>query len=84
MTSPKFKNGIGKKIECLGNLKESILKIFARSLLCFMSKKDCKIKYGFEDSISNVTLSSASNQLINVALSETLVLLNHLSNITRN
>ena len=50
----------------------------------FLVKKDCKIKYGFEDSISNVYLSLAANQSINVKFCETLVLLNHSNNITRN
>ena len=45
--------------------------------MCFLSKKACKIKCGFEDSVANVDLSSAANQLI-------LVLLNHSNNITRN
>ena len=60
MFSPKFSNGITKN-ECLGELKESIPQIFVRGLLHFLSKKT-----GFEDSISNVDLSSAANQPFNV------------------
>ena len=63
----------------MGNLKSSFHRYFTRGLLCFLSKKDCKIKYGFEDSNSNVDLSSAANQPINVKLCGTLVLLNHLN-----
>ena len=70
--------------ECLGKLKESIPQVFARGFTVFLVKKNCKIKYGFEDSISNVDLSSGANQPINVKLCETLVLLNHSNNITRN
>ena len=73
-----------EKNECLGELNESIPQIFARGLTVFLVKKDCKIKYGFEDSILNVALSSAVNQPIDVKLCETLVLLNHSNNITRN
>ena len=52
--------------------------------LLFLVKKYCEIKYGFEDSVLNVALSSAVNQPIDVKLCETLVLLNHSNNITRN
>ena len=57
---PNFEMGL-EKIECLGELKESIPQIFARGLTVFLVKKDYKVKYGFEDSISNVDLSSAAN-----------------------
>ena len=50
-----------EKNECLGELKESIPQIFARGLTVFLVKKDYKVKYCFEDSISNVDLSSAAN-----------------------
>ena len=46
-----------KKNECLGGLKEFLPQILAwGSLLCFLSKKLCKIKYGAEGSISDVNL----------------------------
>ena len=73
-----------KKNECLGELEESIPQITASGLTVFLVKKDCKIKHGFKDSISIVDLSSAANQPINLKLCETLVLLNHSNNITRN
>ena len=72
-----------EKTSVWGNLK--IPQIFARRLTVILVKKDCKAKYGFEDSISNVDLSSVANRPINFKLCETLVLLlNHLNNITRN
>ena len=49
----------------------------------FLSKKT-KWKYGFEDSFSNFDLSLTGKQPINGWLYDTLVLLNHLDNITRN
>ena len=39
-----------------GYLKSSSTDISPGDLLCFMSKKDCEIKYGFEDPISNAGL----------------------------
>ena len=78
MFSPKFWKGIRKKW-VRGELKEFIPQIFYKGLTVFLVKKDCKIKYGFEDSNSNVDLSSAANQPINVKLCGTLVLLNHLN-----
>ena len=53
-------------------------------LTVFLVKKDFKIEYGFEDSISNVDLSSAAKTPINVYLCDTLVLLNRSNNITKN
>ena len=38
-----------KKNECLGKLKEAIPQIFARGLNVLLVKKDCKMKYGFEN-----------------------------------
>ena len=73
-----------EKNECLGELTKSIPQIFARGLNMLLVNKDCKMKYGFEDSISNVDLSSVANQRINVRLCETMVLLNRSNNITRN
>ena len=64
--------------------KGSTPQIFARGLTVYLVKKDCKIKYGLEDSISNVDLSSAANQPVDFKLCEALVLLNDLDNITRN
>ena len=60
-----------KKNECLGELKESIPQIFARGLNVFSCQKRL-----LEDSISN--------QPVNAKLCETLVLLNHSNNITKN
>ena len=60
-----------------GNLKSSFHRYLPGGLMYFLSKKACKIKCGFEDSVANVDLSSAANQPI-------LVLLNHSNNITRN
>ena len=73
-----------EKNECLGELTKSIPQIFARGFNMLLVNKDCKMKYGFEDSISNVDLSSVANQRINVRLCETMVLLNRSNNITRN
>ena len=62
---PNFEKG-SEKNECLGELKEFIPQIFAWELTVFLVKKDCKIKYGFEDSILNADLSSATSQPVNV------------------
>ena len=51
-------------------------------LTVFLAKKDCKIKYGLEDSVSNVDFSTAAKyQLV---LCDTLVLLTDSNNIARN
>ena len=65
----------------LGNLKSLFHRYLPGGLLCFLSKKTVNKN---EDSISNVDLSSAANQPINIKLRETLVLLNHANDITRN
>ena len=58
-----------KRNECLRELKGKL----------------CKIKYGFEGSISNVDPGPVlTKQLINVYFYDILVLLNHLNNVTRN
>ena len=69
-----------KKMKVWGNIKSP----FHRWLTVLLVKKDCKTKYGFEDSISNVNLNSATKQPVNVKLCEALFLLNHSNNITRN
>ena len=46
----------------LGELKEFVPEMFAWGAYCVCcQKKNTKIKYGFEDPISNVDLSSAAN-----------------------
>ena len=45
-----------EKNECLGVLKEFLHRYFPRGLTVFYVKKDCEIKYGFEDPISNAGL----------------------------
>ena len=53
-------------MKCLGGLKRvHSADICLGGLLCFFSKKT-KIKYGFEDAISNVDLSSAAKEAFNV------------------
>ena len=50
--SPKFGKGIRKKVSAWEDLKSSFHRYFRRGkFLCFLAKKDCKIKYDFEDSI---------------------------------
>ena len=49
------------------DLKSSFHKYLPRELTVFLVKKDCKIKYGFEDSISNIDLGLTqppNNQLM--------------------
>ena len=54
---PNFKKeGVSEKNECLGGLKEFLPQIFALGLTVFLVKKDWKIKYGFDDSISYADL----------------------------
>ena len=58
-------------------LKEFLPKIFAGGRV-FLVKKDCKIKYGFEDPISMLILAYFSCQTTNnVQFCNTLILLNH-------
>ena len=58
LSVPNFKKG-SEKNECLGVGE-------AYCVSCQKRQKDCKIHYGFEDSISNVDLSSAAQPPINV------------------
>ena len=55
---PNFEKGDHKKNECLGERKEFLPQTFAwgEELTEFLVKKDCKIKYGFENPISNFDL----------------------------
>ena len=48
--------GKSEKNECLGRLKEFLPQIFACRLTVFLVKKDWKMKYGFDDSISYADL----------------------------
>ena len=52
------KGGLGKKNECLGRAYRVPAMDICLGVLCFLSKKDLKIKYGFvfDSSISNVDL----------------------------
>ena len=54
--SLKFRKGGDKKNECLGGLNSSCHGYLPGGLLCFLSKKNLKIKYGSKGSISNVDL----------------------------
>ena len=58
--------GFRKKKCVWGGLKQFLPWIFAQGAYCFLSKKDLKIKYGFEDSISNADLGlfQSNNQLM--------------------
>ena len=51
-----FEKGGIKKNECLGGLNSSCHGYLPGGLLCFLSKKNLKIKYGSKGSISNVDL----------------------------
>ena len=53
---PNFEKRGSEKDESLGELKEFIPQIFAWGLTVFLVIKGCKIKYGFEEPISNVDL----------------------------
>ena len=58
-----FETGLEKPSTWRGGegLKEFVPQIFIWGrLTVFLLKKDCKIKYDFEDSISNVDFSSAA------------------------
>ena len=56
---PNFEKG-SEKLSASGNLKSSFHRYLPGVLILFLVKKNCKIKYGFEDSISNVDLNSAA------------------------
>ena len=63
-----YEKGESEKNECLEGLEEFLLQIFLpRGLAVFSVKKKrlCKVKYGFENSVSNVDLDMfcPNNQL---------------------
>ena len=70
---PNFETG-SEKMSAWENLKSPFHRYLLGGLLCFLSKKI----------VSNVDLSLAADQPINVKLCETFVLLNLSNNITRN
>ena len=63
-----MKRGNQKRNECLEGLEEFLLQIFLPGGLAMLSvkkKRLCKVKYGFESSVSNVDLDMfcPNNQL---------------------
>ena len=77
-----FKKGDQKKYKCQGGLKSSSRRYLpGGGLLCSLLKNAFQIKYGFEDSISNVDLGLFAKQPTNLQFYEILVLLNHSNNL---
>ena len=69
-----------------GDLKSSCHRYLSGGRTMFLvSKRLCKIKYGFEGSTSKVDLSFVlTKQPFNVYFFDIMVQLNHLNNITKN
>ena len=58
--TPHFEKG-SEEVSAWGTKRVRSRDVCMGDLLCLLSKKNTKIKYGFEYPISNVDLSSAAN-----------------------
>ena len=66
VSAPPLFGGNNVQSQILNDLQSSFHRYVRWGLTVFVVKKYWKINYGFEDSISNVDLSSATKQPINV------------------